>query len=65
MMALCVRVRGVGETHTHHLVQQGAVCQGRPPQVDPVTPSTTRDNVIDGRKSETLMIKMSMKHDDR
>jgi len=65
MMALSVRVRCVGKTNARHFVQQSAVRQRRPPKIDPVAQATTRDDIVNGGKGESLMIKVSMKHDDR
>jgi len=65
MMPLSVWIRRVGQTNSRHLVQQSAVRQRRLPQIDPVAQAATRDDIVDGGKGESLVIKVSMKHVDR
>jgi hypothetical protein len=62
VMALRVGVRGVNAADSQHLVEQRLVGKSRTSQLGPITPSTTRDHVVDGGESKALMVKVSVKH---
>jgi len=47
------------------LIQQRVVLQNRAPQIGPILPPPTRNEIVDGGERETLMVEVAMQHDDQ
>jgi hypothetical protein len=62
MIALCVRVARVGGAYTAHIFQKRLVLERRPPQSSPVLPLTTGNHVVNGGKSQALVVEMTVQH---
>jgi hypothetical protein len=63
VMALSVGVRSVSAADSLHFVKQRWVGQSRTSQLCPITPATSRDDVVDRGEGEALMVKVSVEHE--
>jgi len=63
VVALRIRIADIGTTNLFDLVGQGRIIENGPSQLSPVSPPTVKDDVIDGRKRQALMVEMSVVHD--
>lgn len=61
-MALRVGVDDSGCADAFNLVEQGWIVERRSPEVRPIVPSATGDDVVDGRRGVSLVIQMSVQH---
>jgi hypothetical protein len=62
VMTLRIRVRDMPAADMLDLAQQGRRVQYGPAQIDPIVPSTTKNNIVDGGKGELLMVQVSVTH---
>lgn len=62
MIALGVGIGNTGAANALYLVQYQWVAKDRRAQIYPVPPLAARDDIVDGRARETLMVEMSVQH---
>jgi hypothetical protein len=61
-MSLRERVCGVGFANTFDFFKQGIIGNHCTPQVSPVTPFPTQNNVVDGSKRKLLVVQVAVFH---